>query len=259
MNELPITPLSGKSNVAIVRESLEDIIKSGFWKPDDKLPSEAELCVKYNVGRSTVREAINMLKAKDILHTVPGQGTFVKKPEKPDAMMLVTHILDPKSEMDLVNIMELRLSLEPLNAAFAARRATGEQIRELRKCNDILAAASHSDAHVFAQSDLHFHLLVGKATGNPILSGVMDTVRNFFHEQQILTSRNEGRRHTALDFHLKLVDAIEAGNERLAEDLMREHMDDTYIYVKSLVNVAERRSGRWIPRKSQGGKASKSE
>lgn len=250
MNEPPIVPLSGKSNVAIVRESLEEIIKGGFWKPGDKLPTEAELCAKYNVGRSTVREALNMLKAQEMLYTVPGQGTFVKKKADVEAMVLVNQVLDPKSEMDLLNIMELRLSLEPLNAAFAARRATNGHIEELHKNMEMLSyASSQGDARLFAQCDLNFHMIVARATANPILSSVMDTVRHFFHEQQILTSRSEGRRSTALDVHTRLLESIEKHDERLAEDLMREHMDDTYIYVKSQVNISERRSGRWVPRK----------
>lgn len=257
MDEPVIVPLPGKTNAQIVFESLESIIKDGYWKPDEKIPSEAELRVRFNVGRSTIREALNMLKAKNMLYTLPGLGTYVSKPQMIDPVVLFTHIPNPESEQDLLNIMEVRLSFEPINAALAARRASREQIEEIRRVNEVLIAAIHDDARMFAESDISFHMLIAEATGNPMLADVMKTVQRFLQEQQILTSQHEWRRNTAEKFHMTILEAIEGGNERAAEDLMREHMDDTYIYVKSLVNISERRSGRWIPRKSQTASSSR--
>lgn len=244
MDEPVIVPLPGKTNAQIVFERLEAIIKDGFWKPDGKIPSEAELRVKFNVGRSTIREALNMLKAKNMLYTLPGLGTFVSKPQEPDPGVLFSRIPDPESEQDLLNIMEVRLSFEPINAALTARRADEGQIAKMRRVNDALAAASHDDARQFAENDMAFHMLLAEATGNPLLADVMKTVQRFFREQQILTSQYEWRRNTAAKFHASIFEAIEAGDDRAAEDTMREHMDDTYIYVKSLVNITERQSGR---------------
>lgn len=251
MKEPLIVPVVSKSNVLIVFEQLEKLITDGFWKPEEKILSEAELCGKFNVGRSTIREALNMLKAKNLIYTIPGLGTFISKPEKLDAVMLNTYIPDPKSENDLLNIMELRLSIEPLNAAFAARRATIEQLEEMRRYHEVLAKST--GAGMFAESDNKFHLKVAEATGNPMVVEVMNMVSAFLEEQQIATSQQESRRARAAKYHEQIFDAIASRNEAKAEDAMREHMDDTYIYIKSIVNLSERQSGRWLKKGEKRG------
>ncbi len=243
MKEPLIVPVVSKSNVLIVFEQLEKLIVDGFWNPEERILSEAELCGKFNVGRSTIREALNMLKAKNLIYTIPGLGTFVSRPERVDTVMLNAYIPNPKSESDLLNIMELRLSIEPLNAAFAARRATPEQLADMRRHHEALAASA--EAEMFAESDNKFHLKVAEATGNPLVIEVMGMVSVFLEEQQIATSQQASRRNRAARYHEQILDAIAGGDEAKAEDAMREHMDDTYIYIKSLVNLSERQSGRW--------------
>ena len=249
MKDPVIVPLTSKSNVDIVFEKLEELIRDGFWKQEERILSEAELCAKFNVGRSTVREALNMLKARNLIYTVPGRGTFVANAARVDAQ-LRTYVPDPKSEGDLINVMELRLSLEPMNAAFAARRATRAQIEELQ--DDHAAMADSGKSKLFAESDLAFHMHIAKATGNPMLEDAMKVAKSFLMEQQILTSQEEWRRNRAEEYHVGILDAIVRRDDTGAEDMMREHMEDTYLYIKSLIGV-DRQSGRW-PRREPGRK-----
>ncbi len=157
-----IIPVSGKSNVEIVVEQLEKLIAENYWEPEDRIWSESEISAKFNVGRSTVREAVNMLKAKNLLYTVPGLGTFVSKAADVDDNFVLTRIPDPKSETDLGNIMELRLGLEPVNAAFAARRATPEDIAALRAAHAKLTAAMDAPTDAFAVADMEFHIRIAQ-------------------------------------------------------------------------------------------------
>jgi len=62
----------------IILESVLEKIESGELKPDDRLPSESELCEIYSVGRNTVRRALSELNNDGFLRTVPGLGTFVE-------------------------------------------------------------------------------------------------------------------------------------------------------------------------------------
>lgn len=56
---------------------LIDLINSGQLKEGDKLPSERELCEKYNVSRTTARQAIGDLERKEYVYKIQGKGTFV--------------------------------------------------------------------------------------------------------------------------------------------------------------------------------------
>lgn len=254
MKNPSIVPLPGKTNSMLVYEQLEKLIADEYWKPEERILPEAELCHQFNVGRSTIREALNMLKAKNLIYTVPGIGSFVSKQEKIDASLVLTHIPDPKSEKDLLNIMELRLSLEPANAAFAARRAEAADIVEMEACQHALAdstsaiTSTSGNPDMFAESDLAFHMLIAKATGNPVVMDVMNLVKAFLAEQQIVTSQQSSRRSLAVKFHDHILQAIRNRNAAGAESVMREHLEDTYAYVKSLVTISERHSGRFRSR-----------
>lgn len=249
MKEPDIIPLSGKTNVEIVSEQLERLIRDGSWTPDEKLPSESELSRKFNVGRSTIREALNVLKTRELVYTVPGLGTFVNKRSSLDAVLLSFYIPNPKSEKDLLNIMELRLGLEPLCAALAARRANKTQLREMERLQKRLLACDVPQR--FAELDIAFHMLLAEAAENPLFQHSMNLVRAFFLEQQILTSQEEWRRNKAGKFHAQMIDSIRGRDEFAAEDVMREHMDDTYIYIKSIIDKSHSTSGRWRRRRDR--------
>lgn len=61
-------------------EQIYELIQQGALKPGDVLPSEREICEKYNVSRGTVRQAINILVSKGYVSRKQGKGTVIKHP-----------------------------------------------------------------------------------------------------------------------------------------------------------------------------------
>jgi len=61
-------------------EILQDRIRSGVYGPGELIPSEIGLAKQYNIGRPTVRQAMNLLVNKGLIQRRRGAGTFVKKP-----------------------------------------------------------------------------------------------------------------------------------------------------------------------------------
>lgn len=53
-------------------------IASGVFRPGDQLPSEAQLCRRYDISPMTVRRSINLLADQGVVSTAQGRGTFVK-------------------------------------------------------------------------------------------------------------------------------------------------------------------------------------
>ncbi len=70
---------SSKPLYILIKERLENDIKSGKYPVDSKLPSENSLCKQFNVSRITVRQALELLSNKGMTYSVHGKGTFVKK------------------------------------------------------------------------------------------------------------------------------------------------------------------------------------
>ena len=60
---------------------MKQLIEDGEWKPGDKIPSENELCDKFEVSRMTIRQAINNLVEQGYLYRKRGIGTFVQLPK----------------------------------------------------------------------------------------------------------------------------------------------------------------------------------
>lgn len=71
--EQKASPLYQAASEAILRQ-----IRSGELKPNDRLPSESDLCELYSVGRNTIRRALSELVDEGYLKTIPGLGTFVE-------------------------------------------------------------------------------------------------------------------------------------------------------------------------------------
>lgn len=52
-------------------------IESHEWKPGDKLPSGADLCVMFRVGYSTLRTALKMLEIEGLIEGRQGDARYV--------------------------------------------------------------------------------------------------------------------------------------------------------------------------------------
>jgi GntR family transcriptional regulator len=64
-----------------LKHALSDEIESGSWKPGDRLPSEPELCQKYGVSRTVVRQALGEMTHEGLVVREKGRGTFVAEPK----------------------------------------------------------------------------------------------------------------------------------------------------------------------------------
>lgn len=65
-----------------IAEILEKKIRDGEWKINQRIPGELELAREYHVGRSTIRETLNVLQQKGIVDKRHGSGTYVKEDKK---------------------------------------------------------------------------------------------------------------------------------------------------------------------------------
>ena len=61
-----------------IYEKLLSAIRNGEYAENAPLPSERYLCEKYHVSRSTIRQAIQLLKETEVVYTIQGNGTFIK-------------------------------------------------------------------------------------------------------------------------------------------------------------------------------------
>src|SRR5262247_4023589 len=103
-------------------DQIIDLITKGVLKPGERLPSEKELCLRFGVGRTTIREALRSLAEMGILDGRVGEGTFVSADNRKYLGKALQWglLIHRKNVNDLV---ETRLMLESQTAYAAAERA----------------------------------------------------------------------------------------------------------------------------------------
>ncbi len=74
-----IRPVERSTLAQSVADRLLALIRRGTFRPGDRLPPERHLAQELGVGRSTIREALQLLAARDIIDARPGRGTVVKE------------------------------------------------------------------------------------------------------------------------------------------------------------------------------------
>jgi DNA-binding GntR family transcriptional regulator len=77
-------PESSRGALPLCRRIKDDLarkIRSGLWRVDEEIPSEAELCQQYRVSRGTIRQALAELVQQALIYRRQGRGSFVQRPK----------------------------------------------------------------------------------------------------------------------------------------------------------------------------------
>lgn len=162
LSDYPFAPLPGGEDRAIgIREQLRDAIIDRRLGPGTKL-SESEVGALFEVSRTVVREALQMLSFEGLVKTERNRGAFVAHPTPEEARQ----------------VFQSRRLIEPALAQEAATRLTSGDIAAFRARLDAeaelmnLRGASARRAEIRASGD--FHLLLAQVAGNGILTRFME-------------------------------------------------------------------------------------
>jgi GntR family transcriptional regulator, transcriptional repressor for pyruvate dehydrogenase complex len=144
-------------------EALQRQIATQAIRAGDKLPSESEIMQTFGVSRGVVREALSRLQAAGLVQTHHGVGTFALEVRDPG--VFVVNRPSIRTLPDMLDVLELRASVEAEAAAFAAARRSDEQLKAMRRALDDF------DSHVSVAGDtvspdFRFHREIAHATGN---------------------------------------------------------------------------------------------
>lgn len=211
-----------------VAEQLRQQILDGRLRAGDRLPSENELLTLFGVSRSTLREALRALAARDLVHTERGVtgGTFVSRVDASKVSSYLEASIGLMSGNDAISVQEIleaRETLEVPAARLAAARRTPEQLEALR------AASERETARQFEKLRFEehktFHTLLVEASGNRLLALMNEP--NFrvlgtrFRRSDV--SESWWRRVDA--DHVEITEHIAAGRGDEAAEAMRRHLE----------------------------------
>ena len=208
-----------------VVESIKEQIESNVYKVGEKLPTEASLCEQLKVSRTSVREAIRILQALGYVENKMGRGAFVadysKAREEKDAWY------DAKNAQ-FYDFMEVRMAIETLSVRLAVERATEKQIEELREIHKSFVEANENrDMAKMIMLDELYHTKIIAITDNPLLININKQLLKRFraYRGDSFTDKNVYR--NAVEPHERILRCFETGNEELAVEEMKKHLEIT--------------------------------
>lgn len=225
--------LSNIKSKLLAEEIEEQILKYIINTPLElgtKLPNEFELGEKFGVGRSTIREAVKLLVSKGILEVRRGSGTYVISTTPPELDPLGLQGLGDKMSLAL-DLVDLRLILEPGIAEIAALNATEEDIQKLRRLCDITERKIRNDED-YIHDDIVFHTCVAECSKNKVveqLIPVIDTAVLMF-----VNVTHKLLREESIATHRAVVDAIADHDPVGARAAMMMHMTYNRTLIKKM-------------------------
>jgi GntR family transcriptional repressor for pyruvate dehydrogenase complex len=181
---------------------------------------------RFGVSRTVIREAVSRLKSEGLVESRQGSGVFVR-----DRNMNTPFRIDPNT-MDSVHsvlqVVELRLSIEGEVAWLAAERRTKEQLAAIKRAlkQITLDELAGKDG---VEADIVFHRSIAEATGNPHFLALTEFLFNFMINATRITRSYEATKSVwsqqVKEEHQHIVDAISKQDAEAARTAAREHME----------------------------------
>ncbi|NWJ25588.1 FadR/GntR family transcriptional regulator [Rhizobium sp. RM] len=207
----------------IIFERMHRAIKSGAYKPDERLPTEHELAMEFEVSRPVVREALRRLREQGFIYSRRGSGSYVRAV----GMREPLGFGQLENVADLLNCYEFRLTLEPAAAAAAALRHDGERLAAIKKALEMLRDATNRQSHR-EDADYQFHLAIARAARNSYFSTAMEALKDHiavgmkFHGMSV--KREASGLARVFAEHEAIAKAIADGDADEARQLMLNHL-----------------------------------
>jgi len=227
----------GDALIARITQAIHD----GRLKPGDALPSEARIAASFGVSKPIAREAIRQLAAMGVVHIQQGKPTRIQALDAGPLDRFFRFAVRG-SKTGLMEAIELRRILEPPIARYSAERRTPADIERLRAILVRMKAAL-SDVPRWIEADLDFHEALAASSGNSLLDLQIQGLRPVIRE--VMESFNSREARSTADWfktyerHVRVVEAIIAGDAQAAEAAMNTHFEAAEVAIAEIANRRE--------------------
>lgn len=188
-----------------VYDEIRDAIVAGAIVPGQVL-SENQLAADFGTSRTPVREALHRLEIEALVERLP-RGVRVRE----------------TSPEEIIDIYDVRITLEGAAARAAAERATELDRRRLRAAQDAMVVAG-DDAKARAASNRQFHEAIWAASHSPTLVDLLRRLNVHLVRYPTTTLQGDARWAAVLTEHEELLAAIEARDASRAREIAETHM-----------------------------------
>ena len=208
-----IEPRDQRLRRQVVYEAIRAAILNRTFAPGETL-QEVALAAKFHASRTPVREALMRLQEEGLVEIVPRRGPVVR-------------LLAPDEMYDTLLVRE---ALEALAARIAATRIPVSVLKELRaEWEELSQSLSEATLETIFHKSNDFHAAIITASENETLKRLLASIRGRIEISRQLYLKPKGRlrperAELSCRDHIRIIEALEAGDAERSETLMHEHL-----------------------------------
>jgi len=203
---------------------LIEYIQSQGLKSGDKLPNEKQLSEVLGVRSASLREAMVILKTIGVLEPLHGSGWYIGTFDPLKTIRLMAPLLAEFTTPNFEQYIDVRLINEPVAARLAANHITPKGLEDLHASLTGMQQAKESGSPPeYRRCDWLFHEIIARESGNESLFMMCSMMIGIYFSLR-WWDPNVNEKFAALDYHARIIQAIESHQADSAENLMREHL-----------------------------------
>ncbi len=200
----------------VVFNTLRNAILTGELEPGERL-MEIKLADKLGVSRTPIREAIRKLELEGLVVNTPRKGAEVAN----------------ISSEDLRDVLEVRRSLEILAINLACDKITEDELTALYENMESFKKSIATDAATeVASTDVGFHDIIYKATGNQRLIQILGNLREQMYRYRLEYIKDHDTWNRLISEHEAIYNAIKLRDKESAINAVLTHIDNQEIGIR---------------------------
>jgi DNA-binding GntR family transcriptional regulator len=201
-------PIARRSLHHDVASLMRDMIIAGELAPGVRI-AEAELCARFGVSRTPLREALKVLAAEGLIVLQPNRGAAVAR-------------TTPEEIDELFPIMG---ALEALAGELACGRLSGRDLADLEAVHaDMVDAHRRGEWVACSKLNRAIHEKLFASAGNAALTQLYQTLMVRIHAVRFVARRSAARWRQAVEDHERLMAGLRARDGATVASVLREHL-----------------------------------
>ena len=226
-----IEKIKKQTVVETVMDKIRDLISSGEYKVNDRLPTENELAEMFGLGRSSIREAIKVFNYLGVLESRTAKGTYVCERNNITTELMKWAVL--LGNDDLYEMVEVRASIELfaiLNLTEKYKEGDEKAKSYIKQLDDIIIdfdkAINELSIRDIINCDYRFHNIIISSHENTTFSSIFAVLENFLWEEIRQTYKAYSDYKKIAIEHKALLDSIKTGDSVQARLGLLSHIDN---------------------------------
>lgn len=199
----------------IVFKALREAIITGELKPGERL-MEIKLANELGVSRTPVREAIRKLELEGLVIMTARKGAEVA----------------PINEKDLMEVLEIRKTLEGLACELAVSNATKENVEQFIEINKLIEVAiKEDDIEEITKQDVAFHEAIYQITNNKRLIQMLHQLKEHIFRYRFEYIKDMKNKQTIVEEHNAIILALKKNDQKNAKKEIEKHIEVQEKYI----------------------------